>query len=119
MRRNVLVTGATGQQGAAFIRALNGRPAGEEYFIYAVTRDDASPAAQEIAEIGENVLPVKGDLDAPESISTIFEDAKPQGGIFGVFVVLAFPGLGADASGEEAQGIVRLILNPLNCMLKC
>jgi nucleoside-diphosphate-sugar epimerase len=104
MRRNVLVTGATGKQGSAFIRTLNG----EEYFIYAVTRDVASPAAQEIAEIGENVLPVKGDLDVPESISKIFQDAKPQGGIWGVFVVLAFPGLGADASGEEAQGIVRL-----------
>lgn len=110
MRRNVLVTGATGKQGAAFIRALIQQPAGEGYFVHAVTRDDASPAAQEIAAIGENVLPVKGDLDAPESVSKIFEDAKLHGGIWGVFVVLAFPGLGADASGEEAQGMACLFL---------
>lgn len=30
-----------------------------------------------------------------------------EGGFWGVFVVLQFPGLGVDASGEERQGKVR------------
>ncbi|KAJ8096497.1 hypothetical protein POJ06DRAFT_263978 [Lipomyces tetrasporus] len=104
MRRNILVTGATGKQGAAFIRALQQLPTDDHYFVYAVTRDDASPAAQHLAGIGENIVVVKGDLDMPDSISKIFEEAKSEGGIWGVFAVLAFPGLGADAGGEEAQG---------------
>lgn len=109
MRRNILVTGATGKQGAALIRALVQPPVPDpanEYYIYALTRDDSTPGAQQLAQIGENVLLVKGDLDAPESIFTIFENAKSEGGIWGVFAVLAFPGLGVDASGEEAQGKV-------------
>jgi NAD(P)-dependent dehydrogenase (short-subunit alcohol dehydrogenase family) len=110
MRRNILVTGATGKQGAGFIRALLQSPTDDQYFVYAVTRHDTSPSAQHIAEIGENVLVVKGDLDTPESISKIFDDAKSEGGIWGVFAVLAFPGLGADASGEEAQGKVCYLL---------
>jgi hypothetical protein len=34
----------------------------------------------------------------------VYEDAKGSGGIWGVFCVLAFPGLGANADGEERQG---------------
>jgi hypothetical protein len=38
----------------------------------------------------------------------IFEDAKREhGGVWRVFYVLAFPGLGANADGEEKQGKVR------------
>lgn len=49
---------------------------------------------------------VEGDLDIPSSISAIFDSAKTNGsgGIWGVFAVLAYPGLGANADGEERQG---------------
>jgi uncharacterized protein YbjT (DUF2867 family) len=110
MHRNILVTGATGKQGGALIRALLEQkipsPEDHEYCIYALTRDVSSPSAKQVAEIGERVVLVNGDLDAPETIAKIFEDVKAVGGMWGVFSVLAFPGLGADASGEEAQGKV-------------
>lgn len=51
---------------------------------------------------------VEGDLDDEDSMVRIFEIAKEEGGIWGVFVALAFPGLGANADGEERQGIVSL-----------
>jgi hypothetical protein len=109
MHRNILVAGATGKQGGALIRALLQTPSPDpehQYYIYALTRDDSSHSAQQLKQIGENVLLVKGDLDMHESISKIFEDAKSEGSIWGVFAVLAFPGLGADVSGEETQGKV-------------
>ena len=109
MRRNIFVTGATGKQGSALIRALVQPPVPDpenEYYIYALTRDDSTPGAQHVAQIGKNIILVKGNLDTPDSIFKIFEDAKSEGGIWGVFAVLAFPGMGVDASGEEAQGKV-------------
>src|SRR6202034_1979612 len=109
LRRNVLVTGATGKQGTALIKALlhpktpstlNTEP---QYHIYALTRKASGPgAAYLLAE--ENMTLVEGNLDDPSSISTIFDSAQSQGGIWGVFAVLAFPGLGANADGEERQG---------------
>jgi hypothetical protein len=56
----------------------------------------------------KHVTVVQGDLDSPESIRRIFEDQKDKGGIWGVFSVLAFPGLGANADGEERQGKVTM-----------
>lgn len=41
----------------------------------------------------------------------IFEQVKGEGGFWGVFVVLQFPGLGVDASGEEKQGKVCLLFS--------
>ncbi|KAF8851716.1 NAD(P)-binding protein [Acephala macrosclerotiorum] len=117
MRRNILVAGATGKQGQALIRALLKPPplSGKEeslyqpqeqhqYHIYALTRKITSPAAQRLATLGEDVTVVEGDLDDPDSIVRIFENAKKDGGIWGVYSVLAFPGLGAVADGEERQG---------------
>ncbi|KAE8444449.1 hypothetical protein EG329_000540 [Mollisiaceae sp. DMI_Dod_QoI] len=113
MRRNILVTGATGKQGQALIRALlspasaskaEGAPEPHQYHIYALTRKTSSAAAQHLASLGENITVVEGDLDNPDSVVKIFEDARADGGIWGVFAVLAFPGLGAEADGEERQG---------------
>ncbi len=106
-RRNILVTGATGKQGTALIRALlhPDTPHTEsQYHIYALTRKASSPgAAQLVAE--QNATLVEGDLDDPPSISKIFEEATHHhGGIWGVFAILAYPGLGANADGEERQG---------------
>ena len=112
MHRNVLVTGATGKQGRALIRALlqpsAAETGGPEFRVYAVTRNPSSPTAQSLRDVGNgnNIIVVEGNLDVPESITKIFEAAKSNGGMWGVFAVLAFPGLGADASGEERQGKV-------------
>ncbi|KAH9220716.1 hypothetical protein DL95DRAFT_477901 [Leptodontidium sp. 2 PMI_412] len=133
MRRNILVTGATGKQGLALIKALlhpsppnpnlqqitpeNPRSGPEiqadleehTYHIYALTRNASSPAAQHLAETEDHVTIVQGNLDIPDSIRKIFDNAKNESdgqasGIWGVFAVLAFPGLGAEADGEERQG---------------
>ncbi|KAJ7737064.1 NAD(P)-binding protein [Mycena metata] len=101
-KKLVLVTGATGQQGRGLVRALAGEP---EFHVWALTRTISSPAAKELATTHSHVTIVQGDLDSPETIRKLFEDAKSEhGGIWGVFCVLAFPGLGADAAGEEKQG---------------
>jgi hypothetical protein len=59
-----------------------------------------------VNEEGDNITLVEGDLNSPASIRKIFENAKDNenGGIWGVYVVLQCPGLGANADGEEAQG---------------
>jgi hypothetical protein len=49
---------------------------------------------------------VEGNLDSAESMRKVYEDAKTSGGIWGVFCFLAYPGLGANADGEERQGKV-------------
>jgi len=102
------VAGATGKQGQALIRALLDPPAAEDgWHIYALTRRASSPAAVRLTETYPAGLTiVEGDLEEKESIAKIFEDVKKSGAIWGVFCVLAFPGMGADASGEERQGKV-------------
>ncbi|KAF7290320.1 NmrA domain-containing protein [Mycena chlorophos] len=104
--KTVLVTGATGHQGRALIRALLEKESDSEFHVLALTRSASSPAAQRLCSAyGDRVRVVEGDLDAPAGIRRIFDDAKTMGdGIWGVFCVLAFPGLGANADGEEAQG---------------
>ena len=109
LRRNILVVGATGKQGTALIKALlnpnipNAPNTEHHYHIYALTRKASShSAAYLLAE--ESVTLVEGNLDSPSSISAIFDSAKTKGGIWGVFAVLAYPGLGANADGEERQG---------------
>lgn len=69
----VLVTGATGKQGGAVVRALlqAGRP------VRAMTRDPHSTAAQALAAHGVEV--VKGDFNDPESLDAALA------GVDGVF----------------------------------
>lgn len=139
MRRNILIIGATGKQGRSLVRALvypdpkspnnpssssfnpsddleNAQNGSYEYHIYALTRDPSSLAARSLLSIdaelhspdsdGENPVDlVKGDLDDEKLIEKVFEDVKP----WGVFACVAFPGLGADAAGEERTGKVILI----------
>ena len=109
--RKILVVGATGKQGRALIAAL--RPnaeSGEEapFQILAFTRSAASPAAKYLSDKEPHVTIVEGDLDNEESVRKVFEDAGGKGGIYGVFVVLAFPGLNANADHTERHGKVRL-----------
>ncbi|KAF7316094.1 NmrA domain-containing protein [Mycena indigotica] len=105
MTKTILVAGATGHQGRALIRALVGLDGPPEFRIFALTRTVSSSAAQRLSTAyGDRVKVVEGDLDAPTTIRKVFEDAKQEDGIWGVFCVLAFPGLGANADAEERQG---------------
>jgi NAD(P)-dependent dehydrogenase (short-subunit alcohol dehydrogenase family) len=108
--RNIFVAGATGKQGQALIRALlhPTEPSPEQdWHIIALTRKASSPAAKGLAEANpSNLTVVEGDLENRDSIVKIFEDVKKEDGIWGVFCVLAFPGMGVEASGEERQGKV-------------
>ncbi|KDQ60861.1 hypothetical protein JAAARDRAFT_55600 [Jaapia argillacea MUCL 33604] len=100
--RTVLVVGATGKQGSAVISFLS--QSQSDFRILALTRKASSPAAQSL--IRDSVSPVEGDLDKPDTIRKIFVDASSTGGIWGIFVILAFPGLGVNADAEESQGIL-------------
>ncbi|KAF8069920.1 NAD(P)-binding protein [Lyophyllum atratum] len=114
----ILVTGATGKQGRALISAL--RPAASTgtngsqpeaagsnnappFRILALTRKADSPSAKQLSQ-ENHVDVVEGNLDDPLSLRKVFEDAKAKGGVWGVFCVLVYPGLGANADGEEKQG---------------
>ncbi|KAJ7348307.1 NAD(P)-binding protein [Mycena albidolilacea] len=107
-KKLILVTGATGKQGRALIHALNLGDSDSEpdFHVWALTRTVSSPAANELAAHNtQHVTVVQGNLDSPDDIRNIFEDAKKdRGGVWGVFCALAFPGLGANADGEEKQG---------------
>lgn len=128
MRRPILITGSTGKQGRALIRALlHGLPpimpsAEDEYRIYALTRSSSSAAAKALreSENEERLQIVEGDLDDRESIVRIFERVSgEEGGFWGVYCVLEFPGLGADATGEERRGKVGFCFSffLLSCLL--
>ncbi|KAL7926139.1 hypothetical protein ACQKWADRAFT_281865 [Trichoderma austrokoningii] len=111
--RNVIVTGATGRQGRAFVQELlnpsnaNGS-ASPTYRVWAITRNTASPAATRLSEFekshGNEIRVVQGDLSNAERLKQIFTEAAAEGGIFGVFIVLPYPGLGNNGGDEEKQG---------------
>jgi len=114
--RNVLVVGATGKQGRSLIQALlspraaTDIPTDLQYHVLALTRNAASGPARALLEAehehAHSITLVEGNLDDIESIRRIFEDARDTGKIWGVFTVLAYPGLGASADNEEQQGRV-------------
>jgi hypothetical protein len=105
--RNILEAGATGKQGQALIRALlhpTATSPEQDLQIFALTRKASSPAAKRLAEANpSNLKIVEGTLEERESIVKIFEDIKKDSGVWGVFCVLAFPGIGVKATGEERQ----------------
>jgi hypothetical protein len=111
-KQTILVAGATGQQGGALISSLLSPDIGSQavdYHILALTRNSSSSAAKELSvTYSERVTIVQGNLDDPSSIRKIFEDAKADGrtGIWGVYSVVAYPGLGASTEPEERQGKV-------------
>lgn len=111
-KRIILVAGATGQQGGALISSLLSPDVGNQavdYHVLALTRNSSSSAAKELSvNYSERVTIVQGDLDDPASIRKIFEGSRAEGrtGIWGVYSVMAFPGLGASTEPEERQGKV-------------
>ncbi len=85
------VVGATGQQGAATVRALQARDAG----VRALVRDPQAPAARALADGGVQVA--QADIDNAESMRRAFTDVD------GVFAMTTFAGP-AGTSGEVEHG---------------
>ncbi|KZT36235.1 NAD(P)-binding protein [Sistotremastrum suecicum HHB10207 ss-3] len=106
MSRRILVVGATGKQGRALISHLStsASTSSESFQILALTRNPSSQAAQSLTLINQSISLIKGDLNDPSSIRKIFE-SRGKRSIYGVFVALQFPGLGANADAELIQGI--------------
>ncbi|KAK7000305.1 NAD-binding protein [Favolaschia claudopus] len=106
-KKIILVTGATGRQGQALIHALDLNSESNQFHVLALTRTISSPTASALAaQYPEHLSVIQCNLDSAQEVRKVFEDAKKEyGAIFGVFCVLAFPGLGANADGEERQGM--------------
>ena len=99
--RKILVTGATGKQGGAVIKALLASPPPFDYEILALTRKTTSPAAQALTS-NPTVSLIEGDLnDCP----AIFEKNQSIWGVFSVQVPHMAQGKGAPKDIEESQGI--------------
>ncbi|KAK6442446.1 hypothetical protein LTR95_001318 [Oleoguttula sp. CCFEE 5521] len=92
--RRLLVTGATGKQGGALIKALLKKPS-QPFEIYAVTRKSGSASAQALAS-KPNVKIVEGNLKNIDSIMS--QIPKPVWGVFSV------PMLDNGIKNEEAYG---------------
>lgn len=91
--RRLLVTGATGKQGGALVKALTASSP-NAFELVALTRNLDSPSAQKLAK-QQNVKLLHGDLD---DVSAIFQQAgSPFHGVFSVQTPL-------DPEKEEAQG---------------
>jgi len=112
--KTVLIVGATGRQGRAVVSALFLRT---NFRILALTRNVKAASSKALLSRNWSIEPVgallelvQGDLDKPETIRKIFMAEGRKGAIAAVFVALAFPGLGANADGEERQGIVSYTL---------
>ena len=84
MSKNVLIIGATGQQGGAVTKALLSSPEASQISILAVTRNPASASAKKLKEQGVKI--VQGDLD---DVPAIFDAAEKAAGgkIWGIFSV--------------------------------
>jgi len=96
--QRVLVTGATGQQGGATLRALvKANEPHPKFEILAVTRNPDSGSAKALAKL-PNVKLVKGDLDDAPAIFVA------AGHVDAVFSVQIAVGNGATPDTEERQG---------------
>lgn len=95
MARVLLITGATGKQGGAVIKSLQGNA---EFEILAVTRNPDSPSAQKLSQGASNITLVKGDFN---DVPTLFANAKraASGPIWGVYSVQV--GYTTDIASEE------------------
>ena len=91
--RVIAVTGATGAQGGSLIRAILEHP-DSGLVPRAITRNPASPAAQQLAALGVQV--VRADLDDRESLTAAFS------GVHGAFCMTNF-WEHFDAEREQAQ----------------
>jgi len=97
--QTLLITGATGKQGGAVVRALLDSPANPPFSILALTRNPSSPAAQKLAS-KPNVSLVQGDFN---DCASIFSKIRTP--LYGAFLV-TYPGFGplVKRDIEEIQG---------------
>ncbi|KAI1777167.1 NAD(P)-binding protein [Hypoxylon cercidicola] len=101
MSRAVLITGATGKQGGAVIKAL--LKANADFEILALTRDAQSASAQRLLKQSPKIKLVMGNLDDTDDIFSKAEEVT-KAPIWGVFSVQAAIGGGANSRTEEVQG---------------
>ena len=107
------MTGATGHQGTAAIKSLLATKAGSSsqsvFKIVAITRDPSSESARSLKRLDPaRVELIRCNLNDKKATREVFEAYRgKEDAIYGVFCVLAFPGLGKSALGEERQGKVR------------
>jgi uncharacterized protein YbjT (DUF2867 family) len=80
-QKTIAVVGATGSQGGGLVRAILADKSGE-YRVRALTRDPNSAKAQELAQLGAEV--VAASVDDVESLKRAFE------GAYGAFCVTFF-----------------------------
>lgn len=109
----MLVVGATGKQGSATVRHLLAQTSPSDFHVWALTRDSSTPIAKRLHEdankrgVADRLHLINGNLENPDGIRKVFETvAASEGGLWGVFVAIAFPGLGVKDDREKDQGIV-------------
>lgn len=95
-QRTILITGATGKQGGAVIRAL----AGKGFDLRAMTRHPDGEAARALAGTGARV--VRGDLDDPASLRAALA------GAWGVFAVQNTWEAGVEREEEQGKRMATL-----------
>lgn len=86
MTKALLITGATGKQGASVIDSL--LKANADFEILALTRNTQSPSAQKLLQKSSKIKLLAGNLD---SLDEVFQKAKeistlPIWGVFSVQV---------------------------------
>src|SRR5262245_25080598 len=97
--KTVLVTGATGRQGGAVIRYM--LPKG--WKLRGLTRNPSSPAAQDLARQGVEV--VQGDLEDPASLE------RAARGLYGVYSVQDFWSVGAKREVLQGKNLAEAAKN--------
>jgi uncharacterized protein YbjT (DUF2867 family) len=94
-RKIIAVVGATGQQGGGLVRAI---AADDRFVARAITRDPASERAQELRDLGAEV--VRADLDDAASVTAAFAGAH------GAFCVTNYwEHFDADRETRQAHGL--------------
>ena len=94
--RTLLITGATGKQGGATIRSLNG----SDFQLRAMTRRPHGEAARELKNRGIEV--VEGDLDDEESLKRVLD------GVWGVYAVQNTWEAGVEREEEQGKRIAKV-----------
>jgi uncharacterized protein YbjT (DUF2867 family) len=97
----ILVTGATGRQGGAVIRALLDR----SFKVRAITRDPEKPSSQSLKSKGVEVF--KGDMEDIPSLHQAMQ------GVYGVFSVQNYweKGIGYDGEIRQARNLMQVASN--------
>ncbi|KAJ5470960.1 hypothetical protein N7530_008317 [Penicillium desertorum] len=98
MFKTILVTGATGTQGGAVIRAIAALPR-PEFTILALTRDINSQSSKKLVKKYPSVKLVTGDLNTPDEIFKAIDSP-----VWGVFSVQTPFGKAASLESEVTQG---------------